>query len=216
MELLHELSSTVVSWVESPYAVWLLFGLAFAESSFFPIPPDVLMIPLAIAQPPLALFYALISSIGSVLGGMFGYLLGLKGGRPILFRISKSDKIHLVEMLYKRFGSWAVGISAFSPIPYKVFTISAGVFALNFRQFVMASAFGRSGRFFLVGGIIMFLGPSAKVFIQKYLEIAVIGFTVLLIGGFWGTNTFLKIAHKRLHDEESDSPESSVSGFDKR
>jgi len=185
VELLQQLVEAVAGFAESPYAIWILFILAFAESSFFPIPPDVLMIPLALANPAAALLYALVTTVGSVTGGMFGFWIGARGGRPVLKRFISQKKIDAAKKLYKRYDVWAVGIAAFTPIPYKVFTISAGVFELRFKRFVLASILGRAGRFFLVGILISIFGPIIKSFLDSYFEIVMIAFAVLLIGGFW-------------------------------
>ena len=143
---LRELARWTVSWAATPYAGSALFAIAFAESSFFPIPPDLLLIPLCLANPSLALGYATICLAGSVLGGMFGYLLGLKGGRPLFLKLFSEQKFRVVEHYFQKYDVWAVGIAAFTPIPYKVFTIAAGVFHLNFRRFVLTSIAGRGGR----------------------------------------------------------------------
>lgn len=184
MEFVHAFTNSIAGFGSSDYAILILFALAFAESSFFPIPPDVLMIPLALLNPPLALFYALITTVGSVTGGIFGFWIGRKGGKPVLNRFVNKRKIKVVEDLYNKYDTWAIGIAAFTPIPYKIFTISAGVFNLNFLRFVTASVVGRAGRFFLVGLLIFIFGPVIRDFIDKYLEITIILFSVLLIGGF--------------------------------
>lgn len=182
---MHSLIATIENFAASPYALWILAVLSFAESSFFPIPPDVLMIPLALANPGLSLFYALVTTVTSVLGGMFGYAIGDRGGKPILYRLIKPERVEIVKILYNRYDIWAVTIAALTPIPYKVFTISAGVFDLDFKRFVLASLVGRGGRFFLVGGLIFVFGQAIKNFLDSYFELAVITFTILLVGGFW-------------------------------
>lgn len=182
---LHSIVAAVEGFASSPHAVWILFLLAFAESSFFPIPPDFLMIPLALANPALSLFYAAVTTLASVLGGIFGYWIGDRGGKPVLQRFVNESKLATVKALYNRFDIWAIGVAAFTPIPYKVFTISAGVFELDFKRFIVASTAGRGGRFFLVGGLIWFFGPAIKAFLDSYFELSIIALTVLLIGGFW-------------------------------
>ena len=179
-DLLH----WTIQLAQSPYGAAALFVVAFAESSFFPIPPDVLLISLGILSPPLALLYAAICTVGSVLGGMFGYLIGLKGGKPILERFVGRDKIVAVHNYFDRYNVWAVGIAGFTPIPYKVFTIAAGAFYINFRLFVLASCLGRGGRFFLVGGLILAFGPEIQYLLTRYLGWASILFIALLVGGF--------------------------------
>jgi membrane protein YqaA with SNARE-associated domain len=178
----------VLSWAFSPYAVPALFALAFAESSFFPIPPDVLLIALAISVPRKAFYYALVCAIGSVIGGMVGYLIGYEfmdaiGNRIVQF-YGFTDKWALVGHLYNQYAAWAVGIAGFTPIPYKVFTIAGGAFKINFVVFVIASAVSRSARFFIVAALIYKFGPPIRTFIDKYFNTLAIVFAVLLIGGF--------------------------------
>ena len=184
LESVHELSAWVISWAYTPYGAIALGLLAFAESSFFPIPPDVLLIALCLLNPKGALGYAVICSVASVLGGGFGYGLGRYGGRPLLKRMFSEAKIQLVEDYYHRYDVWAVGIAAFTPIPYKVFTVTAGVFLLDFKRFMLASLIGRSGRFFLVALLFFFFGKPIAAFVQSYLNILSILFIVALVGGF--------------------------------
>jgi len=186
--MLRRLYDWILHWAETPYGTWALFLLAFAESSFFPIPPDVLLIALAIAIPPKALKYALICSAGSVLGGCFGYLIGwqfMAGvGDSIIEFYHLTEKWVYIENLYRQYDAWAIAIAGFTPIPYKLFTISAGAFKINFAVFVFASAVSRSARFFIVGGLIYLFGPKIQSFIDKYFDILAVAFTVLLVAGF--------------------------------
>ena len=186
--MLRRLYDWILHWAETPHGAWALFILAFAESSFFPIPPDVLLIALAIAIPRKALKYALICSIGSVLGGCLGYLIGwqfMAGiGDGIVEFYHLSDKWAQIETLYHRYDAWAIAIAGFTPIPYKLFTISAGAFKINFAVFVMASLVSRSARFFMVGALIYIFGPKIRAYIDKYFDILAIAFTVLLVAGF--------------------------------
>lgn len=188
MEILRSLYDWVVAWAYTPYASVALFGIAFAESSFFPIPPDVLMIPLAISRPPFALLFATLATVASVLGGVFGYLIGKWGGQPVLHRLFSEEKIRTVQHYYHKYDVWAIGIAGFTPIPYKLFTISAGVFDLDFKRFMVASLLGRGGRFFMVGGLIMVFGEAIQGFIDEYFDLLAVAFTVLLIGGFYVIN----------------------------
>jgi len=186
--MLRKLYDWVLHWAETPYGSWALFLLAFSESSFFPIPPDVLLIALAVAVPRKALKYALICSVGSVLGGCFGYLIGWQfmtgiGDKIILF-YGLAEKYEYIETLYKTYDAWAIGIAGFTPIPYKVFTISAGAFHINFAVFIIASVISRSARFFLVGGLIYIFGSKIQVFIDRYFNMLAVAFVVLLVGGF--------------------------------
>lgn len=186
--MLRKLYAWVLHWAETPYGTWALFVLAFCESSFFPIPPDILLIALGIALPRKAFTYAWVCSAGSVLGGCFGYLIGWHfmhaiGNRIISF-YGLADKFEAIEILYQTYDAWAIGIAGFTPIPYKVFTISAGAFHINFAVFLLASVVSRSARFFLVGGLIHFFGPKIQPFIDRYFNALAIAFTVLLIAGF--------------------------------
>lgn len=186
--MLRRLYDWVLHWAETPYGAWALFLLAFCESSFFPIPPDVLLIALAVAIPRKSFKYALVCSAGSVIGGCFGYLIGWQfmasvGDRIIGF-YGLSSKVAYIAALYNQYDAWAVGIAGFTPIPYKVFTIAAGFFKINFSVFVLASLVSRSARFFLVGGLIYVFGPKIQGFIEKYFNILAIAFTVLLVLGF--------------------------------
>ena len=186
--MLRHLYNWVLHWAETPYGTWALFLLAFSESSFFPVPPDILLIALAVAIPKKSLKYAMICSAGSVLGGCFGYLIGwqfMAGiGEKIISFYNLTQKIEYIKDLYMQYDAWAIGIAGFTPVPYKVFTISAGAFSINFSVFIIASVLSRSARFFLVGGLIYLFGPRIQAFIDKYLNPLAIAFTVLLVAGF--------------------------------
>ena len=186
--MLRKLYDWVLHWAETPYGSWALFLLAFAESSFFPVPPDVLLIALAISIPAKAFRYALICSLGSLLGGVAGYMIGYQFMDLVGFSIVDfygfAEQYQAVGNLYNRYNAWAVGIAGFTPIPYKVFTISAGAFKINFVIFVIASAISRSARFFLVGWLIYKFGPGIRLFIDRYFNVLAFVFVALLIGGF--------------------------------
>jgi membrane protein YqaA with SNARE-associated domain len=190
---MQQLAIWVIHWAQTPYGGLALFVLAFCESSFFPIPPDALLIALCVANSSLAFWYALLCSLGSVLGGIFGYGLGRMGGRPLLERWVREESIALVQRHYQRWDVWAVAVAGFTPIPYKIFTISAGAFLLDLWRFVLASVISRTTRFFLVAGLFFFFGPAIKGFITRYVNIISIFFVVLLILGFW----FLRVSSKR-------------------
>ncbi|MGC9030240.1 MAG: YqaA family protein [Desulfomonilaceae bacterium] len=188
MRFLRKLYDWVLTWAYSPYAVPALFLLALAESSFFPIPPDVLLMALAISIPRKSFYYALVCSVGSVIGGVLGYLIGYEFMELIGYRIIElygfADRWDYVGNLYNTYAGWAVAIAGFTPIPYKLFTIAAGAFKIDFTVFVVASVLSRSARFFLVGGLIYFFGPPIRSFIDKYFNLLAIVFMILLIGGF--------------------------------
>jgi membrane protein YqaA with SNARE-associated domain len=179
----------IFAWIDqlaaAPHPGWWLFLLAFAESSFFPVPPDVLLITLGVATPERAIWYGAVCSIASVLGGGLGYAIGLYGGRPLLYRVFSEHKIHAVERLYDRYNAWATGVAGLTPIPYKVFTIAGGAFKINFKVFVLASAVSRSLRFMTEGILLYFFGAPIRDFLYTYFNWLSIAFVVLLIGGFW-------------------------------
>ena len=158
-----------------------LFLWSFMESSFFPIPPDILLIAMSLGNPAMSLWYAGITTIASVLGGIFGYAIGVTAGRPLLQRWVSPQQIEKINGLFQKYGGWAVGIAGFTPIPYKVFTISAGVFGINLRVFIVASVLSRGARFFLEGLIIFYLGAKAKIFLENYFEVITISISVLVI-----------------------------------
>ena len=186
--MIRRLYDWVMHWAETPYAVPALFILAFAESSFFPIPPDVLLIALAVSIPARSFRYALVCLIGSVLGGVLGYAIGVFGydvvGKPIIEFYHGQEAMEKVNELYTKWGFWGVFTAALTPIPYKVFTIASGFFKFNFWAFIGASICGRGLRFFAVGALIYFCGPKIKEFIDKYFNVLAIVFAVLLVGGF--------------------------------
>jgi len=184
LELVHVAIDWILSWQGSPYALAALFVFAFWESSFFPLPPDPLLIAMAIAEPRMAPWYAAVCTAASVLGAILGYFIGRIGGRPLVDRFFKQDKVEAAEGMYQRFDVWAVGAAAFTPIPYKVFTITAGVARLDMPRFVLASLVGRGGRFFSLGLAIYLFGPSIQRAIDNYFELLTVGFLVLLVGGF--------------------------------
>ncbi len=175
-------------WAHTPYGSIALFALAFCESSFFPIPPDVLLMALAFSLPKKSFKYAAICSAGSVLGGCFGYFIGYQLfeyiGLPILNLYGVMEKFNLVKEKYQANAFAAVAIAGFTPIPYKVFTIAAGVCKINLWTFVLASVVSRSGRFFIIAGLTYFFGYKIKGFIDKYFNIISIAFVVLLVAGF--------------------------------
>jgi membrane protein YqaA with SNARE-associated domain len=186
--MLRRLYSWVLHWAETPYGSWALFLLALSESSFFPVPPDVLLIALAVSIPKKSFKYALICTAGSLIGGCLGYLIGwqfmITVGEKIIQLYGLTHKMQYIKELYMQYDAWAIGIAGFTPIPYKVFTISAGAFDINFTVFIIASAVSRAARFFLVAWLIYLFGPKIKTFIDKYFNILAITFVVLLVAGF--------------------------------
>ncbi|MBM9538392.1 YqaA family protein [Desulfobulbus alkaliphilus] len=185
---LHRLYDWCMKWIQTPAGIWTLFLIAVAESSFFPIPPDVFLIALCVAAPHLSFRFAAICAVGSVIGGMIGYGIGLGFmdtiGQRIMEWYSLHDKYAVVQDLYQRYDAWAVGAAGFTPLPYKLFTITAGAFKVDFFTFVLMSLLSRSARFFLVAALIYKFGARVQYFINRYFNILTIVFFILLIGGF--------------------------------
>ena len=186
--IVRRLYDWVMHWSDTPYGGWALALIAFAESSFFPVPPDPLLLALAISARRKAFYYALICSVCSVLGGMFGYFIGYalfnSIGEPILKFYGVMDKFDYVKELYNQNAFLGIAIAGFTPIPYKVFTIAAGVCKVSFTALVLASALSRSTRFFLEALAIYIFGPPIRATIEKYFDLACILFVILLVGGF--------------------------------
>lgn len=173
---------------EHPHAIWILAAFSFAESSFFPIPPDVLLIPMVLAAPTRAWRIALVCSIASVFGGLFGYYIGYAlfetMGQPVIDFYGMQDKFTWFQSKYNEFGAWIVGVAGFTPIPYKVFTIASGLSHLDLTTFIVASSLSRAARFFLVAALLRRYGAPIRTFIEKRLGLLTIVFCILLFGSF--------------------------------
>ena len=164
--------------------------VSFIESSFFPIPPDVMLIPMVLMNPSRAWFFALIATVFSVLGGVFGYIIGAfayeQFAQPILYTLGKEAEMANFSQKYNEIGLWAVITAGVSPIPFKVITIMSGATNLNFVVFLGASLVSRGIRFFIVAGLLNFYGHEIKVFIERYLNWVFMLFVILLLFGFIG------------------------------
>ncbi|PLY06047.1 MAG: cytochrome B [Desulfuromonas sp.] len=177
MKLFRSLYDWVLSWAKTAYAVPSLFVLAFAEASFFPVPPDVLLMALALSAPRRSYVFAAIASFGSVAGGILGYSIGWGLWdvlEPYFFQyipgMTEAGFAQVGE-LFRTYGFWTIFAAGFTPIPYKIFTITAGVFQLNFPIFIVASFIGRSLRFFLVAAMFYYFGEAARALIEKYFNL---------------------------------------------
>jgi membrane protein YqaA with SNARE-associated domain len=197
LKFLRKLYDWVLHWAETPYGSIALFLLAFAESSIFPIPPDALLIALVLGATSKAFKFALNCTIASVLGALLGYAIGYflwwgsgnNFSSVAIFFFDNvpgfSEKVFWdVKSLYDEFDFWIIFTAGFTPIPYKVITISSGAFDINLIVFAIASVVSRGARFFLVAFLIWKFGPAIKSFIDKYFNWLAIAFTILLIGGF--------------------------------
>ena len=173
MRLFSMLYDRALNWSRHRHAPWYLGGLSFAESSFFPIPPDVMLAPMSIARPERAWRYAVITTLASVLGGLFGYLIGQFAYEivaPMLARVGYMEQLETVRAWFEEWGFLAILIAGFSPIPYKLFTIAAGVISMAVVPFVLASLVGRGTRFFLVAALMRWGGEPMNQFLRRYVD----------------------------------------------
>ncbi len=198
---IRRLYDWTLQWADSPYGTWALFLVALVEASVFPIPPDVLLMALTLARPQKAFWYAGVCTAGSIVGAVVGWGLGtllwgslgtspecadLGGGQWLFEHVPGlgCEAFRSVQGLYQAHGWIALFGAAFSPIPFKVFTIAAGVFQIHLATLLGASALGRAARFFLVAGLIWKWGPKVRTFVEKRLEWVTLLFTLLLVAGF--------------------------------
>lgn len=188
--LVRRLYDWVLHWSDTRFGAPALFLLAFVESSVFIVPPDVLLIALSMGKPRRAFYFAAVCTLGSVLGGILGYYIGALLWDQVSAFFFKYipgftvDGFDYVSVLYHKYGFWAVFTAGFTPIPYKIFTITSGVFGIDFVVFMVASAIGRGARFVLVAGLIWKFGAGIKQFIDRYFNLLSVLFVVLLVLGF--------------------------------
>ena len=196
MNIVKRLYDWMLSWGNSQWGALALFLFAFAESSFFPIPPDVLLIALCLGAVARSFRFAAICTVGSILGAVVGYAIGYfvwqnaAGEYTALAQfffnhVFSVEAFEKVGALYDQYNFWIVFTAGFTPLPYKIFTITGGLFHINFVMFIVASIISRGLRFFLIGGLIWKFGAPIKSFIDKYFNLLAIAFTVLLVGSFF-------------------------------
>jgi membrane protein YqaA with SNARE-associated domain len=186
--MLKRLYDRLIEIASGPNAIWALIAVAFAESSFFPLPPDILLIPLMLARPRAAWRLAAICMIASVVGGLLGYAIGYWGfdliGRPILDFYHAMPRYDALKAGFDRWGVWIIILKGMTPIPYKLVTIASGVAHFDLAAFVGASTISRSIRFFLIAALLWWFGPAVRDFIEKRLMLVTSLFAAALIGGF--------------------------------
>jgi len=195
---LKNLYNWVLEWSNSKWGAFALFSLAFTEASFFPIPPDVLLIALCLGSRSKSLYFVAICSLGSALGAIFGYSIGYflwwNGSQEFsqfanfFFNIIPGFSTEIffdIKQKYEEWNFWVIFVSGFTPIPFKVFTVSAGAFNINFNLFLIASLIARSARFLIIGGLIWKFGEPIRSFIDKYFNILAFLFSFLLVGSFF-------------------------------
>ena len=172
---------------ESPRAVWILAIVSFAESSFFPFPPDVMLLPMAVAKPKRAFFYAAVCTVTSVVGGLFGYAIGYllydTIGTWLMNAYGYQQGVEEFRCLYAQWGAWIILIKGLTPIPYKIVTITSGFAGYNLLWFTLLSLITRGARFFILAGILNFFGDRLRAFIDKHLGLVAAGFVAILVGG---------------------------------
>ena len=188
--MIKNLYNKTMALAGHPQAIFLLGAVSFIEASFFPIPPDVMLIPMVLMNPSRAWLFALVATAFSVLGGIFGYIIGTFSyehiAEPLLYSLGKEAQMVNFSNKYNEIGFWAVITAGISPIPYKVVTIMSGATNLNFAVFLGASMASRGVRFFVVAGLLHFYGHEIRDFIERYLNWVFMLFVILLIAGFIG------------------------------
>lgn len=173
MRLFSSIYDKVLGWSRHRHAQWFLGGLSFAESSFFPVPPDVMLAPMSLARPERAWHFALLTTVASVFGGIFGYLIGLFAFdlvEPLLHSAGYWPYYEKAVGWFEQWGIWVIFLAGFSPIPYKIFTISSGVVGMAFVPFLIASAVGRGARFYLVAGLMRWGGARMEQTLRLYID----------------------------------------------
>lgn len=172
---------------ESPKALWALAAVSFTESSFFPIPPDPMLVPMVLAQRRKAWIFAAVCTVASVAGGVFGYFIGyaLEGvGQWLLALYAKPESMANLQAWYADWGLWFILIKGLTPIPYKVVTIYSGLMGFDLKVFIAASVATRGARFFLVAGLLYFFGEPVRDFIERRLTLVTTLFVLAIVGGF--------------------------------
>ncbi len=187
--MIRKLYDWTLSMAAHPHALWVLAFIAFIESSVFPIPPDILMIPMIIARPSRAFMIAFVCTAASVLGGLAGYYIGAfvfeSIGQPVLDFYGKSDSVAAFNERFNEWGAWAVLVAGITPFPYKVITIMSGWTGLSLPVFIVSSIIARGFRFFVLAALLWKFGPPIRTFIEKYLGLLFTLFVVLLFAGFY-------------------------------
>jgi membrane protein YqaA with SNARE-associated domain len=186
--MLHRLYARTLALASSPRALWWLAAIAFAEASFFPIPPDALLIPMALGRPDRAWRFAAICTIASVAGGALGYFIGYELfdqlARPLIDLYGYGARFAAFQAMYAQYGLWIILIKGLTPIPYKIVTIASGAAHFDFALFMLASAVTRGARFFLVATLLHYFGDRVRDFIERRLTLVTTGVAVGVLGGF--------------------------------
>ncbi len=186
--MLHRFYTRVLALASSPRALWWLAAIAFAESSFFPIPPDALLIPMALARPDRAWRFALVCTVASVVGGALGYAIGYELfdqlARPLLAFYGYAAKFDAFQAMYAQYGLWIILVKGLTPIPFKIVTIASGAAHFDFAVFMAACVVTRGARFFLVATLLHFFGDRVRSFIERRLTLVTTCVAAGIVGGF--------------------------------
>jgi membrane protein YqaA with SNARE-associated domain len=188
MRIFTFLYNKMMDWARHQYAPYYLYVLSFAESSFFPVPPDVMLMPMALAKPDRAWIYAAYTTIASVLGGVFGYFIGalaFKLIHPYIIQLGYEGSYEQIQRWFNVWGFWLMFFAGFAPIPYKLFTIAAGAMHIALLPFILGSAVGRGGRFFLVTGVMLWGGERMEQLVARYIERIGWIVVILLLFVYW-------------------------------
>ena len=187
MKLFSTLYDKTLEWSRHRKAPWILSVLSFTESSFFPIPPDVMLAPMALVDRHKAWFFALLTTLSSVAGAVLGYVIGLflfeQIGQPVIDFYHAQEAFETVKRWFIEYGVWIIFIAGFTPIPYKLFTITSGVMAMALMPFLVASLIGRGARFFLVAGLVYFFGEKVETHLKRHIDS--IGWAILALLGLF-------------------------------
>jgi membrane protein YqaA with SNARE-associated domain len=187
--MFKKLYNWTISLAESRHATWALAGIAFAESSFFPLPPDLILLPMALAKPKKAWFYAAVCSVSSVLGGILGYMIGSllydTVGQWIIHFYQLGPKVEGLRADFSRIGGLVILIKGVTPIPFKLVTITCGLLGYNFALFVLFSAITRSARFFIVAAATNRYGDFFRVQLEKHFAVFLVGLLAIIVAGFY-------------------------------
>lgn len=194
MGMFDRLYRQTLTLAQSRHAPWALGAIAFAESSFFPIPPDALLIPMSIARPNRAWLYALICTVGSVLGAMLGYAIGSvlydTVGQWLIHLYGYGDKIATMRLFYAKWGALAILIKGLTPIPFKLVTIVSGLMGYNFGLFIMLATITRGARFFIVAVLMRFYGTQINTLLERWFGWFLALLAIAVVGGFWAISRF--------------------------